>query len=116
MSYESKPHHRRYYMPSEVAQHCSPEDCWLSWFGDVYDLSPLLTQHQGESAHMDKDTELRTPFRNLLRWLFECAHYGRAGIETKPIIDSAGQDITHWFDKETVEVIFVANRGRELHP
>merc|ERR1711959_660449 len=72
MSYEAKPHHRRYYMPSEVAQHCTPEDCWLSWFGNIYDLSPLLQQHQG--------------------------------IETKPIIDSAGQDITHWFDADTADV------------
>lgn len=49
MSYEEKPHHRRYYMLSEVAQHCTPEDCWMTWFGDVYDLSPLLQQHQGAS-------------------------------------------------------------------
>ena len=49
MSYEEKPHHRRYYMLSEVAQHCTPEDCWLTWFGDIYDLSPLLHQHQGET-------------------------------------------------------------------
>jgi len=69
MSFEAKPCHRRFYMPSEVAQHCTPEDCWLSWFGDIYDLSPLLQQFQG--------------------------------IDTKPIIDSAGQDISHWFDPET---------------
>jgi len=66
---ETKPSHRRYYMPSEVAQHNTPEDCWLSWFGEVYDLSPVLEQHKG--------------------------------IETKPFVDSAGQDITHWFDPET---------------
>jgi len=72
MSFEAKPTHRRYYMLSEVAQHCTPEDCWLSWFGDIYDLSPLLQQHQG--------------------------------IDTKPIIDSAGQDITHWFDPATREL------------
>ena len=34
-------------MPSEVAQHNTPEDCWLSWFGEVYDLSPVLEQHAG---------------------------------------------------------------------
>ena len=47
---ETKPSHRRYYMPSEVAQHNTPEDCWLSWFGEVYDLSPVLEQHKGEVA------------------------------------------------------------------
>merc|ERR1711977_376190 len=26
------------------------------------------------------------------------------GIETKPIIDSAGQDITHWFDADTADL------------
>eukprot|EP00656_Telonema_subtile_P026186 TRINITY_DN2816_c0_g2_i1.p1 TRINITY_DN2816_c0_g2~~TRINITY_DN2816_c0_g2_i1.p1 ORF type:complete len:181 (+),score=38.42 TRINITY_DN2816_c0_g2_i1:98-640(+) len=66
---EAKPCHRRYYMPSEVAQHCTPEDCWLSWFNEVYDLSPVLEQHKG--------------------------------IDTKPLVDSAGQDISHWFDEES---------------
>lgn len=66
---EAKPCHRRYYMPSEVAQHNTPEDCWLSWFGEVYDISPILEDNKG--------------------------------IDTKPFVDSAGQDITHWFDPET---------------
>jgi len=66
---QAKPSHRRYYMPSEVARHNIPEDCWLSWFGEVYDLSPVLEENKG--------------------------------VDTKPFIDAAGQDITHWFDPQT---------------
>jgi len=69
MMAQCKPVHRRFYMPSEVAMHSTPEDCWMSWFGEVYDLSPVLDQNKG--------------------------------VETKPFIDSAGQDITHWFDNNT---------------
>merc|ERR1712216_90742 len=69
MQCQLKPCHRRYYMPSEVAKHNTPEDCWLSWFGDIYDLSPVLEENKG--------------------------------IETKPFIDAAGHDISHWFDPQT---------------
>eukprot|EP00658_Telonema_sp_P-2_P081832 TRINITY_DN8493_c0_g1_i4.p1 TRINITY_DN8493_c0_g1~~TRINITY_DN8493_c0_g1_i4.p1 ORF type:complete len:238 (-),score=59.17 TRINITY_DN8493_c0_g1_i4:288-1001(-) len=69
---EAKPCHRRYYTPSELAQHNTPDDCWLSWFGDIYDLSPVLEQN--------------------------------TGIESKPLVDSAGTDISHWFDPETLNL------------
>jgi len=72
MEAQCKPMHRRFYMPSEVALHNTPEDCWLSWFGEVYDLSPVLDQNKG--------------------------------VDTKPFIDSGGQDITHWFDNNTRNV------------
>merc|ERR1712086_93024 len=51
MEAQCKPMHRRFYMPSEVALHNTPEDCWLSWFGEVYDLSPVLDQNKGHSLH-----------------------------------------------------------------
>ena len=33
---------RRYYTPYEVAQHNTPDDCWVSFLGSVYDLTRLI--------------------------------------------------------------------------
>ena len=38
---------RRYYTPAEVSQHNHADDCWVSFLGKVYDLTPLLRAHQG---------------------------------------------------------------------
>ena len=37
---------RRYYIKSELTQHCSPNDVWVSFFGDIYDLTNLIQQHR----------------------------------------------------------------------
>lgn len=36
---------RRYYLPSEVALHCTKDDCWVSFFGQVFDLTRLLQEN-----------------------------------------------------------------------
>jgi cytochrome b involved in lipid metabolism len=33
---------RRYYTPYEVAQHNTPDDCWVSFLGSVYDITRLI--------------------------------------------------------------------------
>lgn len=33
---------RRYYINSELAAHCTANDIWVSFFGDVYDLTLLV--------------------------------------------------------------------------
>lgn len=33
---------QRYYAPYEVAQHCSPDDCWVSCAGWVLDVTQLV--------------------------------------------------------------------------
>jgi cytochrome b involved in lipid metabolism len=38
----------RYYTPAEVELHNSPTDLWLSWLGDVYDLSVLAQERKGD--------------------------------------------------------------------
>ncbi|XP_064384900.1 cytochrome b5 domain-containing protein 1-like [Halichondria panicea] len=38
----------RYFTPSEVAAHNVPSDCWISYLGKVYDLSPLCDQFSGD--------------------------------------------------------------------
>ena len=37
----------RYFTPSEVAVHNTSSDCWVSFLGDVYDLTPLCEEHSG---------------------------------------------------------------------
>ena len=64
---------RTYLTPNEVAQHSSPhEDCWVSFLGRVYNLTPLIQDNRGELV--------------------------------QPIADSAGKDISHWFDLRTGDV------------
>jgi hypothetical protein len=73
---------RRYYTPQEVAEHDTAENCWVSFFGKVYDLTPLLDANKGVLA--------------------------------QPIIDHAGQDLTHWFDAVTRDVKVHVNPATEL--
>jgi len=37
---------RRYYTPEEVQAHCTADDCWVSFFSGVYDLTKLLADNQ----------------------------------------------------------------------
>eukprot|EP00931_Biecheleriopsis_adriatica_P048777 TRINITY_DN28188_c0_g1_i1.p1 TRINITY_DN28188_c0_g1~~TRINITY_DN28188_c0_g1_i1.p1 ORF type:complete len:416 (+),score=46.82 TRINITY_DN28188_c0_g1_i1:54-1250(+) len=37
---------KRYYTPADVAVHNSAHDCWVSYFGSVYDLTPLLSEYK----------------------------------------------------------------------
>ena len=41
---------REYYTPNEVALHNCMEDCWVSIFGKVYDLSNFLADRKGPLA------------------------------------------------------------------
>eukprot|EP00760_Papus_ankaliazontas_P006581 PhM_4_TR13097/c0_g1_i1/m.5694 len=41
---------KRFFTPSEVAQHCSEDDAWVSVLGRVLDLSELIKQYQGTLA------------------------------------------------------------------
>ncbi|EAX93542.1 Cytochrome b5-like Heme/Steroid binding domain containing protein [Trichomonas vaginalis G3] len=33
--------------PEELAKHNKPEDCWCSFKGDVYNMTPYLSMHPG---------------------------------------------------------------------
>ena len=69
---------RRYYTPEEVKLHCTADDCWVSFFNGVYDLTKLIADNMRDQSEL-------------------CA----------PIAKIAGQDITHWFDLVTQEVRFL---------
>jgi hypothetical protein len=62
---------KRYHTPADVARHNSAHDCWVSYFGNVYDLTPLLAEYKGK------------------------------GPLAQPIIAAAGTDISYWFDEHT---------------
>ncbi|XP_027375352.1 cytochrome b5 domain-containing protein 1 [Bos indicus x Bos taurus] len=64
---------RRYFTPAEVAQHNQPEDLWVSYLGNVYNLTPLAQEYKGD-------------------------------LLLKPIVEVAGQDISHWFDPKTRDI------------
>jgi hypothetical protein len=65
---------RRFYTPSEVSRHNQHNDCWVSFFYGVYDLTKLLSDNR------DRQSAL-----------------------CEPISKAAGSDITHWFDPLTQE-------------
>ncbi|EDM04864.1 similar to novel protein (predicted) [Rattus norvegicus] len=65
---------RRYFTPSEVAEHNQPEDLWVSYLGFVYNLTPLVQEFKGD-------------------------------LLLKPILEVAGQDISHWFDPKTKDTL-----------
>ncbi|KAI8900618.1 hypothetical protein BC833DRAFT_618363 [Globomyces pollinis-pini] len=44
---QDKPKQYPYFTPEQVSLHNSPEDCWLSWLGCVYDLTDLVAKHDG---------------------------------------------------------------------
>lgn len=41
---------QRYYTAADVARHNASHNCWVSWFGRVYDLTPLLAEYDGPLA------------------------------------------------------------------
>lgn len=36
-----------FYSASEVSEHNVSADCWVSFFGNVYNLTPLIEEHKG---------------------------------------------------------------------
>jgi len=68
--------HRRYYIPKEVSLHNAVDDCWVCVFGKVYDISYLLVNVSSSEESL-----------------------------VTPIVAHAGQDVSHWFDEETGDVI-----------
>jgi cytochrome b involved in lipid metabolism len=40
---------RNYYIPSEVAVHNTGDDCWISMFNQVFDLTKLIQENSASS-------------------------------------------------------------------
>eukprot|EP00933_Yihiella_yeosuensis_P006157 TRINITY_DN110826_c0_g1_i1.p1 TRINITY_DN110826_c0_g1~~TRINITY_DN110826_c0_g1_i1.p1 ORF type:complete len:239 (+),score=55.78 TRINITY_DN110826_c0_g1_i1:186-902(+) len=41
---------KRFYTAADIAAHSSDHDCWVSYYGKVYDLTPLLAEYAGPLA------------------------------------------------------------------
>ena len=42
----------RFYTPGEVAAHNVPSDCWVSYLGKVFNLTPLCEEFSGKDLLM----------------------------------------------------------------
>eukprot|EP01116_Phalansterium_solitarium_P013226 TRINITY_DN3042_c0_g1_i2.p1 TRINITY_DN3042_c0_g1~~TRINITY_DN3042_c0_g1_i2.p1 ORF type:complete len:238 (+),score=45.95 TRINITY_DN3042_c0_g1_i2:124-837(+) len=84
MSDDGPAPHRRYYTPAEVSIHNKENDCWVSFLGKVYDLTPLILAHQEE--------------RTKTGW---GQHHLVEEDTAAPIVEAAGTDISSWFDEKT---------------
>ena len=77
---------RRFYTPGEVARHNTANDCWVSFFYGVYDLTKLIHDNLENQAAL-----------------------------CKPIYDVAGSDISHWFDPISQEPKRAVNPETNLY-
>lgn len=93
---------RRYFTPVEVAQHNQPDDLWVSYLGSVYDLTPLAQKHKGKGHTRSAAGCLWVPGSRAASIDGGCAFPG--DLLLKPIVEVAGQDISHWFDPKTKDV------------
>ncbi|KXS20025.1 cytochrome b5 domain-containing protein 1-like protein [Gonapodya prolifera JEL478] len=48
MERDSDKKKEKYISLNELADHNCLDDCWLSWLGDVYDITPILQRHKGD--------------------------------------------------------------------
>jgi len=44
----------KYFTPKEVSRHNTVKDIWVSYFGKVYDLTPLLEEFKGKQVKKKK--------------------------------------------------------------
>lgn len=65
----------KYFTKREVVLHQKPEDAWLVVSGKIYDLSSIIQK------------------------------YGPDAEESKPLLMFAGKDVSHWFEKDTKDVM-----------
>ncbi|KAH7823215.1 cytochrome b5 domain-containing protein [Monocercomonoides exilis] len=63
----------RYFTQSDIAQHNSASDCWVSYLGKVLNLTSLIEKHKDSPA------------------------------DIAPFIEAAGTDISHWFKPKSGE-------------
>ena len=68
-----------YYTAKEVSMHNKPGDMWVSFLGNVYDLTSMVSK---------QERELEFDGSSLVF----------------PLVKIAGTDISHWFDEETGDI------------
>jgi len=66
------------FTPSEVSLHNHADDCWVSFFGDVYDLTTLINSYKGTLAA----PILRFAGQDISHWFDVDAQDGKASVKT----------------------------------
>lgn len=69
-----------YFTPAEVAAHNCQEDLWLSFLGNVYNITPLIQAHQGSSLVKPL---LAAAGKDVSHW-FDAATGEVSGVITQP--------------------------------
>ncbi|CAH8494384.1 unnamed protein product [Schistosoma mattheei] len=85
----------RYFTPNEVLAHNSPEDCWVSFLGHVWDLTPICAQNKG--------SVLLQPILN------------EAGRDISHWFDAKTGDVRHHIDPVTNCYVPYTPFGRFVH-
>ena len=85
---------RRYYTPKEVSAHNTADDCWVSFFDEVYDLSKLIQDNFSEECQ---------PLINA------------AGTDITHWFDPAIKEPRTWVDSKTNMTWYYSPFGRYLH-
>ncbi|KAG7464641.1 hypothetical protein MATL_G00167750 [Megalops atlanticus] len=88
-------HRPKYFTPTEVSQHNTVGDIWVSYLGKVYDLTPLVNEHKGDV---------------LLKPILECA-----GKDISHWFNSKTKDIRTHVDPVSGCVKYYTPRGRFVH-
>lgn len=113
---------QRYYTPYEVACHNSPNDCWISCLGRVYDLTDLVRVRVIIGANVTKSL---SECRALASTTLHCRHINtladqeacltlrsaelvssllflqdNEGPLAEPILRAAGTDVSHWCEAD----------------
>ncbi|XP_068163036.1 cytochrome b5 domain-containing protein 1-like [Antennarius striatus] len=86
---------QRYFTPAEVAEHNTAADLWVSFLGKVCDLTPLVTQHEGDA---------------LLLPIMEVA-----GQDISGWFDAETGDLLRYVDPKTNYYRYYTPRGRFVH-
>mmetsp|Transcript_3223 Transcript_3223/g.4958 ORF Transcript_3223/g.4958 Transcript_3223/m.4958 type:complete len:226 (+) Transcript_3223:53-730(+) len=68
---------KRFYTHDDLKKHNSGRDCWVAYFGKVYDLTPLLASYNGELA----GPIIQAAGTDISHWFDEATHEPRTHID-----------------------------------
>lgn len=94
----------KYFTPNEVSVHNTADDLWVSFLGKVYNLTPLCEKYKGKYFINTAICVCNFSEHNNIDNTFCFVLILKGDVLLKPIIQSAGKDISHWFNPKTKEV------------
>jgi cytochrome b involved in lipid metabolism len=70
---------RRYYTPKEVSAHNTADDCWVSFFDEVYDLSKLIQ----DNFSAECEPIIKAAGQDITHWFDAETHEPRTWVDSK---------------------------------